>query len=210
MFTKNRIQKAIIAVLMVAGSQAFAEGGQVFFHYGKSSLANDRGGQVFTDAGGATTRNDDKDGWNVGAGLNLPLLPKLGPGDLLGEIMVDYSHFSKKKVTQASSVLLGAATTKEVTVSGLTVLVAPKYKVSFMDGKLNPWIIPVGLAFLVNSPPSDNTSYLDVGAQVGVGVEYAVLKELSIGLAYRNTFSAHEIDTDTSYSTADLYVGVNF
>lgn len=210
MFTANRIKTAVIALFMVMGSQAFAEGGQVFFHYGKSMLAKDRGGQVFTDAGGATTRNDDKDGWNVGAGLNLPLLPKLGPGDLLGEVMVDYSHFSKKNVTQASSVLLGSATKKDVTVSALTVLIAPKYKMPFMDGKLNPWVIPVGLAFLVNSPPSDNTTYLDVGGQSAIGVEYAVLKELSVGVAYRYTYSAHEIDTDTSYSTADLYVGVNF
>ncbi len=207
----NRIQKLIIALAMVAGSSAFAEGGQVFFHYGKASLTNDRGGGVFTDAGGATTRNDDKGGWNVGAGLDLPLLTNLGPGDLLGQVMVDYAHYSKKRVTQTSSVLLGAATTKEVTVAGLTVLVAPKYKfTSLMDGKLRPWIIPVGLAFLVNSPPSDNATYLDVGVQVGAGVEYAVMKELSVGLAYRQTMSAHEIDTDTSNSTADLYVGINF
>lgn len=207
----SRIQKLIIALFMMAGSSAFAEGGQVFLHYGKASLTNDRGGQVFTDAGGATTRNDDKGGWNVGAGLDLPLLTNLGPGDLLGQIMVDYAHYSKKTVTQASSVLLGSATTKEVTVAGLTVLVAPKYRFStLMEGKLRPWVIPFGLAFLVNSPPSDNATYLDVGVQMGAGVEYAVLKELSVGLAYRQTMSTHEIDTDTSNSTADLYVGINF
>lgn len=207
----SKFQKLFIAVMLATGSTALADGGQVFFQYGKASLSNDRGGQVFTDAGGATTRNDGKDGWNIGAGLNLPLLMNLGPGDLLGEVMVDYAHYSKKTVTQASSVLLGSATTKEVTVAGLNVLIAPKYKFAgFYENKLRMWVIPVGLAFLVASPPSNNTTYLDIGVQVGAGVEYAVLKEVSLGLAYRQTMSAHEMDVDTSHNTVDFYVGVNF
>jgi hypothetical protein len=50
----------------------------------------------------------------------------------------------------------------------LTVDVAPKLK--FMEGsKLRPWVIPVGLDFHVISPPSNQTNYLDIGVQFGLG-----------------------------------------
>lgn len=200
------------ALTFVFAQLALAEmGGQVFYHYGMSSLNKDRGGQVFTDTGAATTRNDDKSGFNIGAGLDLPLVKDMGPGDLMGQIMVDYSRYSQKLVTQATSALLGAPVAKEVTVSSLNVLIAPKYRFAgFMDGKLVPWIIPAGLSFLVNSPPSNNTTYLDLGYHVGAGMEYKVISELSLGLAYRATFSTREIDIDTSYSSFDIYAGINF
>lgn len=186
-------------------------GGQVFYHYGNSSLNNGRAGQVFTDTAKANGANDDTKGWNIGAGLDLPLLKDLGPGDILGEVMLDYSSFSKKTVVTTTSALLGAPETKEVNVSSLNVVIAPKYRLhGFMDGKLTPWVIPAGLAFLVNSPPSNNTTYLDVGYHVGLGAEFKIIEALSAGLAYRNTFASNTNDVDSSYSTLDLYVGVNF
>lgn len=195
--------------LTVAHADMF--GGQVFYHYGQATLGKDRGGQVFTDTKGNTGRNDETAGWNIGAGLNLPMLKAVGPGDILGEVMVDYAHFSKKEVVQATSALLGSAKLKKVTVSALNVTIAPKYQfIGLMENKLRPWIIPLGLSFLVNSPPSDNTSYLDVGCHAALGVEYAVIDNLSLGLAYRNTMAAKEIDVDNSYSTMELYAGVNF
>lgn len=205
--------KVAVAVMALVVAQAVKAdmGGQVFYHYGQASLDQGRDGQVFTDTVGNTGRNDGKNGWNIGAGLDLPLLKAMGPGDVMGEIMVDYAHHSKKAVVQATSALLGSPQVKEVNVSSLNVLIAPKYRLAgYLDGKLVPWIIPVGLSFLVNSPPSDNTTYLDVGYHVAAGVEYKFIDALSAGLAYRKTFASRDNDVDSSYSTLDLYVGVNF
>lgn len=207
----NQIVVMLGASLFLTAAQADMFGGQVFYHYGKATLGKDRGGQVFTDTLGTSGRNDETAGWNVGAGLNLPMLKAVGPGDILGEVMVDYAHFSQKEVRQATSHLLSGTANKKVTVSALNVTIAPKYQFTgIMDNKLRPWIIPLGLSFLVNSPPSDNTSYLDVGYHAAVGIEYAVIDNLSLGLAYRNTMAAKEIDVDNSYSTMELYAGVNF
>jgi len=203
---------AIAAVALMIVQTAKADmGGQVFYQYGQSSLDQGRDGQVFTDTAASNGRNDSKSGWNIGAGLDLPLLKAVGPGDIMGEIMVDYAHHSKKAVVQTTSALLGAAKVKEVNVSSLNVLIAPKYRLAgFFDGKLIPWVIPVGLSFLVNSPPSDNTTYLDVGYHVAAGVEYKFIDALSAGLSYRKTLASKDNDIDSSYSTVDLYVGVNF
>lgn len=189
---------------------AFAEsGGQVFFRYGFSYLKDDRGTQVFTDTNGAAGKNNDNSGWNVSAGLDTALIRKLGPGDVIGEIMLDYSRFSKKQVRQTTSALLGGTTNTEVTVSEFIAVVAPKYRLDSF-GKIRPWVIPVGLAFMVNSPPSDDTTYLDIGLHTGVGVEYVLSDILSIGVDYRRTFASGEPNFKSTYSNASLYMGINF
>lgn len=209
----NKMRLLLFALVSFVGVN-FAQaqmGAQVFYRYGMASMSKDRGGQIFTDTGGATTKNDGKSGWNLSAGLDIPMIKEIGPGDLLGEIMVDYAHYSKNSVTQTTSVLTGGSAKSEITVSGLQVVVAPKYRVgTLLEGKLRPWVIPVGLAFLVNSPPSNDTTYLDIGYHVGAGVEYLLMKELSVGADYRMTFAAKEPGLDGSNSSVDLYVGVNF
>jgi opacity protein-like surface antigen len=207
------LKMAFIAAAFVSAQSASADlGGQVFYHYGKSSLTNARNNQVFTDtAGNSGLVNDSKDGWNIGAGLDLPLMKAFGPGDVLGQVMVDYAHHSKKEVVQTTSALLGGSNRSQVTVSTLNVLIAPKYRLDgLVGGKLIPWVIPMGLSFLVNSPPSNNTTYLDVGYHAGIGAEYKVIEALSAGLAYRTTIASKDNDVDSSYSTMDLYLGVNF
>lgn len=57
----------------------------------------------------------------------------------------------------------------------LTVDIASKVK--FMQGSdFQPWIIPVGLDFHVISPPSNQTTVLDIGVQFGAGAENRVWK----------------------------------
>lgn len=148
----------------------------------------------------------------IAAGLDIPLT-KLFGNTLLGEVMVEYAKFSDKKVLQTTSGLLyldgvAPAKTSEVTVSELNVVVAPKYR--FELGKVRPWIIPIGLAFMVNSPPSDDTTYLDIGYHAGVGVEYMLTDLLSLGVDYRGTFAAQHPNTDATYSSYGAYVGINF
>ncbi|MBI5644064.1 MAG: outer membrane beta-barrel protein [Deltaproteobacteria bacterium] len=202
---------AIILTAIFVESSYAESGGQVFFRYGLSSLKNDRGTQVFTDTNGAAGKNDDKSGWNISAGLDTALIRKLGPGDIIGEIMLDYSKFSQKQVRQTTSALLGGTNNTEVTVSEFIAVVAPKYRLDgIAGGKLRPWIIPVGLAFMVNSPPSNDTTYLDIGYHAGIGVEYMVMDALSIGVDYRVTIASGEPNFKATYSNASLYVGINF
>ena len=199
------------AVALFAAERIHAEGNQVFYRYGQASLTKGRGTQVFTDTNAANgVANDKKAGWNLGAGLDIQMMKGMGPGDLLGEIQATYSHYSANKVRQTSTALLSQSVITDVTVAGLEVVVAPKYRLSLMEGKLRPWIIPVGLGFLVNSPPSNDTTYLDIGLQFGVGVEYALISALSLGIEYRFTSAFKEPNIDTSHSSLGMYAGINF
>lgn len=209
------VQIAVILVGLVSwATAASAEmGGQVFYRFGAASLRDDRGGEVFTDTLGLGGENDDKGSYAVGAGLDIPLSPLFGH-TLLGEVMVEYAKFSDKEVLQTSSAIVNnmvstvPTQTSEVVVSSLAVVVAPKYR--FDLGSFRPWIIPIGLAFLVNSPPSNDTTYLDFGPHFGAGVEYRLIDLLSVGIDYRLTLGSGQSRTKNDYSTFGGYVGINF
>ena len=204
---------AVMALIVIAllSLPARAElGGQVFFRYASPDLKDSRGNQVFTDTLGAAGLNSDDGQWAISAGLDLPITTEVGPGTLLGQVMVEYAKFSDKRVRQTTSALLGGTANSKVAVSELMVLIAPKYRFEAMGGKLRPWIIPVGLAFLVNSPPSDDSNYLDIGYHIGAGVEYRLSKLLSVGVDYRRTVAKGEPDIKASYSSLGAYLGFNF
>lgn len=201
----------LLAVLAVMSTNAFAEG-QVFYRYGLSHLSTDRGGQTFTDTGGANGKNNDKNGHGFGAGLDIKLMncPMFESNSLLGEIFVDYNRFSNKKVANAIDVVVSNDTSKkEVSVSELAVVVAPKYRFDGL-GKFRPWIVPAGLAFLVNSPPSNTTNYLDIGYHAGAGAEYMIVKELSLGIDYRYTMGVGDPQLKVKYSSFGANIGINF
>ncbi|MCB0220096.1 MAG: outer membrane beta-barrel protein [Chrysiogenetes bacterium] len=211
---------ALAAVLSLALSAQPAHAGdkldQVFFRFAYSRLNDNRAGEVFTDT--LTGVNSNEGGGSIGAGLDLALTDpdQLGGNVLLGEIFLNYSRFSDKRVAQASSAIvtgLGGGTVTpaltKVSVSELNVTVAPKLRLDSM-GPIRPWVIPVGLAFLVNSPPSNNTSYLDVGLHFGAGVEYVLVDQLSIGADFRYTHGLEHSDTHTRYFSTGGYVGINF
>lgn len=212
---------AVMFVITVAATSHAELGGQVFYKYGQATLRDDRGGGAYTDTLGAfksQNKNDGDSGMSIAAGLDVPLA-KLFGNTLLGEIMVEYSRFSDEKVVPVTSAIVdevvptstetGANQTEnKVVVSELNVVVAPKYR--FELGKVRPWIIPAGLAFMVNSPPSDDSTYLDIGYHCGVGVEYMLTDLLSLGVDYRATFAAQDPGIDTTYSNYGVYVGINF
>lgn len=208
------MKKLLAAVgLTILASNALADGNQVFFRYGFSSLTRSRADQTFTDVRDAYSvgENSGKSGSGLGAGLDLKLMncPLREENALLGEIFVDYNKFSQKKVRNAIGTVSGLPPYEsKVTVSELSVVVAPKYQFGF--GKFRPWIIPAGMAFLVNSPPSNNTSYLDIGYHGGVGLDFMVLKQLSLGLDYRYTTGRGDPGWAAQYSSFGLYAGVNF
>jgi opacity protein-like surface antigen len=204
-----------VAFLALFATNAFADG-QVFYRYGWSSLSVDRGGQTFTDTQNATGagKNDGKNGKGIGAGLDLSLMncPLFPTNSIAGEIFVDYNRFSHKKVANAINVVAGnvtGPTIGEVSVSELAVVIAPKYRFGGL-GKVRPWIIPAGLAFMVNSPPSNTTNYLDVGYHLGAGVEYMIVKELSVGVDYRYTIGSGDPQLKVKYSSLGANLAINF
>jgi opacity protein-like surface antigen len=199
------------AFFAALATNAFADG-QVFYRYGFSSLSTDRGGQIFTDTVGTTAKNNDKNGHGLGAGLDLSLMqcPLFPQNSVAGEIFVDYNRFSKKMVTNAIGTVAGVPpATGKISVSELAVVIAPKYRFGGL-GKFRPWIVPVGLAFMVNSPPSNTTSYLDVGYQVGAGAEYELVKQLSLGVDYRYTIGSGDPGLKVKYSSIGTYLAINF
>jgi opacity protein-like surface antigen len=204
-------QLSVLTLLALLSSNAFADG-QVFYRYGLSHLSSDRGGQIFTDTGAANGKNDDKNGHGLGAGLDLKMMncPMFPQNSLVGEIFVDYNRFSKKNVANAIDVVVSSDTKQQaVSVSELAVVIAPKYRFDGF-GKVRPWIIPAGLAFMVNSPPSNTTNYLDIGYHAGAGVEYMIVKELSLGLDYRYTMGSGDPQLKVKYSSFGANLGINF
>jgi opacity protein-like surface antigen len=204
---KRRLGLLVVAFAFCANAVA----NQVFYRFGKTSLSKSRGEQVFTDVNGANGKNDDDSGTSIGAGIDLKLFncPLKDSNILLGEVFASYTKYSEKKVVNAIEHVAGLdSTPKTVTVSSLEVTIAPKYM--FGLGKFKPWIIPVGLSFLVNSPPSNTTTYLDYGLHFGAGAQYDIVKQLSVGLDARYTSGSGDPQLKTKYTSFGAYLGINF
>ena len=203
---------AVLAV-QIGPAQAEESGNMVFFKSGYMNLDTDRSRQVFTDVNANTAKNGGNSGYYVGAGLDL-LLTKdawgLHQGTwAVGEIGLQLSRISSNRVTSAGPALTSGPTQQVVQLTMLTIDVAPKIK--FMEGSaFRPWIIPIGLDFHVISPPSNNTGYLDMGAQFGAGFEYTVWKALKLGVDARYHLTANMTSTQNSYFQAGPYAGIAF
>lgn len=128
---------------------------------------------------------------------------------LVGQVDMEYSRFSKKAVTQATSALLGAAATSNVDVGLLNVSMNPKLRCDSL-GRWRPYVQPIGLAFLVNSPASDDTTYLDIGLNFGAGLDIKLVERISLGLDVRYTQAMNLSATHNSYLSAGAHVGINF
>jgi len=90
------------------------------------------------------------------------------------------------------------------------VTMAPKYRIERL-GRVRPWIIPIGLSFLVNSPPSETAAYLNVGFTTGLGIEYLLSRRFSIGVDFRYYFyDSATIGFNENHLTTGGYLGINF
>ncbi len=215
---------AIIAGLAVSGvwpvSAEEGTGNMVFFKGGYARLDSNRADETFTDCGvgqalsGPSTcgQNNSRNGWYVGAGLDLVLSKNVWGGMdktwVLGEIGVQFNRWSSETVNGG---LTGVTTTgpAKTQITAVTIDVAPKIK--FMEGsRLRPWIIPAGLDIMVISPPSNQTQYLDVGVQFGAGAEYEVWRAFKVGLDARYHLMANMTNTTNSYFQVGPYVGISF
>ena len=188
-------------------------GNQLQIRAAYSSLSDDRGGEVFTDTLGTTTLNDEKGGYSIAAVLDLSAMQveDMGGVRLMGEIFIEYSHFSSNVVTQTTSVLTGGNATSEVAVTALNVTIAPKARFDDLgSGRFRPFVIPIGVAFLVNSPPSNDTTYLDLGLHFGGGLDVLIVDRVSIGWDARYTYGFEQSNTHTRYWSTGGYVALNF
>jgi opacity protein-like surface antigen len=191
-------------------------GNMVFFRGGFVGFNSNRGGEFFTDCGlasGTCSQNNDSTGWYVGAGLDLVLSKNMWGGMdktwAVGEIGVQFNRISSHTVTGGVTAATGSGGPAKTQLTSVTIDVAPKIK--FMEGSaFRPWIIPVGLDIMVISPPSNQTQYLDVGVEFGVGVEYEVWKAFKLGLEGRYHLMANMTNTTNSYGQVGPYVGISF
>ncbi len=209
----------VMSVMPLGASAEEGGGNQVFFRGGAAGMNSNRAGEVFTDvysgAGRSGRSNDSTAGYYVGGGLDL-LMHKDFLGikgmSLLGEVGVEFKRWNSNTVNQAVPTVAGATgptVTDKVIMTMLTVDIAPKLK--FMEGsKFRPWVIPVGLDFLVISPPSNQSNYLDIGVQFGAGFEYNFWGPLNLGIDVRHHQTANMTKTVNSFTTAGAYLGILF
>ena len=206
--------------LGLMGSTAQAEeekvtyGHQLQFRGAYSALTTARGNEVFTDtvsAGGLS--NNSNGGYSIAAVLDLSAMEieRAGGMRLMGEIFIEYSNFWEKRVVRNRRSLLGGTATSDVAVTGLNVTVAPKARFDDLgNGRFRPFVIPIGLAFLVNSPPSNDTTYLDLGLHFGGGLDVLITDHVSVGWDVRYTYGFQQTNTNTRYWSSGGYVALNF
>ena len=212
-----------LLALIGFSSKVHAEvGNMVFFRGGAAFLESDRANEVFTDTFGLSGQNDGKNGYYIGAGLDLVLSKDvwgmMSNTTVLGEIGVEFKRFNSERVTQTVPSTCGVAGVpasgcsvkrKKVQITMLSVTVSPK--IMFMEGsRFRPWIIPVGLGFHVISPPSDDTTVLDIGAQFAIGAQYRIWKAFHLGVDGRYHVTTDQTDTNNNFGTAGAYVGIAF
>jgi hypothetical protein len=210
---------AVCGVPPASAEETTTTGNRVFFRGGFAALNSGRGGELFVDGHNALGRgtNDGSTGYYVGAGEDIMLTKDLWGMmkeiAVLGEIGVEYKRFSSKTVANSDTPTVTGVSNgnllNKVQVTMLTVDIAPKVK--FRQGSdFQPWIIPVGLDFHVISPPSNQTTVLDIGVQFGAGAEYRIWKELWLGVDARYHLASNQTNTVNNYGTVGAYVGIGF
>ncbi len=210
---------AIAAGLAVCGvlpASAEDTGNRVFFRGGFAALNSDRSNELFTDGHTAAGSNNGNTGYYIGAGQDIMLSRDMWGLTkniaLLGEIGVEFKRFNSETVANSdTSGVTGVSSggTSKMQVTMLTVDVAPKVK--FMQGSdFQPWVIPVGMDFHVISPPSNQTSVLDIGVQFGTGAEYRIWKELWLGVDGRYHVASNQTNTVNNFGTVGAYVAIGF
>jgi hypothetical protein len=127
---------------------------------------------------------------------------------LVGEIGVEFKRWNSNSVTN-SEALVANNTPAKVQLTMLTVDIAPKIKFRH-DSDFQPWIIPVGLDFHVISPPSNQTTVLDIGVQFGAGMGYRFWKELWIGADTRYHLTSNQTNSVNNFWTIGPYIAIGF
>lgn len=192
-------------------------GGQVFFKGGFVRMDHPRSNSLLT----AQSDSGDKDGWQVGGGLDLPLTTIFN-STLLGEIYVEYIQTQKTKGDSPAQVEGPTAPDKHLAEKRgleniLTVGIAPKFRFDNLGSirpwlaPYRPWIIPVGLTFNVNTPVNKAITNISVGGVSGFGAERLFWNNrVSLGVDFRYYWGPDIPDENLRHFTTGGYVGINF
>ncbi|MBC8291087.1 MAG: hypothetical protein H8E37_12295 [Planctomycetes bacterium] len=187
-------------------------GGLVFFRAGGGFLTSgNRGGDVFTDSGGANGLNDGDSGIDLGFGFDLLLMkdPWFG-NSVLGEVHVGYTEFSSKRVQTTTSTLLGGTSTSEVAVTAGTIAASPKYSIA-LTSRARAWVVPLGMEFIIIGPPTNDSTYLDVAIPFGVGADYALSKDVVVGVDWRYHWNLDRTNVSSAdFTSIGAYLGFTF
>ena len=190
-------------------------GGQVFFKGGYARMDQPRINSLLT------VQDDPKDrnGFNVGGGLDLPLMGIFN-STLLGEIYVEYiqtqhttGDSGAKVETPPNKALAEGRGLENI----LTVGIAPKFRFDNLGSirpwlaPYRPWIIPVGLTFNVNTPVNKAITNISIGGVTGVGIERLFWNNrLSLGIDARYYWGPDIPDENLKHFTTGGYLGINF
>lgn len=191
-------------------------GGQVFFKGGFVRMDHPRSNSLLT----AQSDSGDKDGWQVGGGVDLPIMTIFN-STLLGEIYVEYIQTQKTKGDSPAEVEPGAPGKKLAEKRGLenilTVGIAPKIRFDNLGSirpwlaPYRPWIMPVGLTFNVNTPVNKAITNISVGGVSGFGAERLFWNNrVSLGVDFRYYWGPDIPDENLRHFTTGGYVGLNF
>ncbi len=201
----------------------------------KDNMVFFRGGwaHAYRSRNGVSINNDtfpsfaaekaDRNAWYFGAGLDFSiddnLFGLMDNTEVLAEVMFEYKQFADKVggnavVAATASGLDTAAVAnvpRDVTVSQFTVNASPKIK--FLKGSaFRPWVIPVGFAMNIISPPSESITVLQPALMFGLGADYKVWKNVYVGAdaRYQQNIGRTLDGVQTNGFSVGGYLGLGF
>jgi opacity protein-like surface antigen len=199
-----------------------AKDNMVFFRGGYADQDHTRSGVSIPEAARplGVQRGDDQ-GFYIGAGFDFSLDDSLfglmDNTEVLAELMFEWKDYGRSKgvgvSTDGTATANGLNATlvgKNVSVSQFTLSAAPKIK--FMKGSaFRPWIIPIGFAAHVISPPSEAITVFNPGMMFGGGMDYNIWRNLYVGADARYHLTSRSGDgVNTDGFTAGGYLGIGF
>lgn len=170
----------------------------IFFRGGYAQATHARDYELFLNnplLNSVEARNSGQ-GWYIGAGFDHRLTDDIwGLWDgaaMDGEVMFSYMNFGTTYSALVGNYTDGAIQVKNQ-VAQFVLTASPKIKFN-QFGDLRPWIIPVGLAINVVSPPSSGVTYVNPGVMLGTGLEYRLWESVWAGLDFRYQFTGDDIN----------------
>ncbi len=177
----------------------------------------------------------DKDGYGISTGVGIRAVPKdpwFGQ-EIWGVVGLEYNRFGdgdrganlpavleNRFGLPSKALSKDSGLNEEISTAIFNVQIGPRIRFVFGEPsdklfdlkRLHPFI-GTSMMFGVISPPSDDVTYIDIGAMVTAGFDY-VLPPLgglfSIGADYRHHFFGGATGTNMDYGSAGIAISVNF